>query len=323
MAALAGMFGTMVAGSGAAEVKTPGKTYCFRGYCRRVKTIAETRREIGKRRSLIASFYDSCRRDRFNPCGLTSSGERFQPHKPNNAASPIYPDGTLLQVWNPANRRSLVVRINNAGPYNGNRMLDVSRAAADRLGFRHRGVARVYVKVLRAPTPAQARYKRNRRYAPAPGFIGVFASIDRALVAAGRSIGGLFTPANAATPERTRVAKTKTRKRTRSTQNRVARVTRGTGRRIARRNVGRKARSTRVVSRRSKTRMVKLRQTKSGRRIASRRTGSTRSRVARRNGYVTREEWLRAGRGAASGKRARVRGVRSTRLNRERRRGAS
>ena len=319
--AIAATFGGLIGGSGVAEAKTPGKTYCFRGYCRRVKTIAETRREIGRRRSLIASFYDSCRRDRFNPCGLTSSGERFQPHKANNAASPIYPDGTLLLVWNPSTRRSVVVRVNNAGPYHGRRLLDVSRAAAVRLGFRHRGVARVYVKVLRAPTRAEATYRRNRRYAPAPGFIGIFASIDRALVAAGRSIGGLLTPARA-TPRRTKLARRKTRQRLRV-------AGRSTRRRIVRRGLRRTTRSTRTVSRRSRTRLTNRRGTKRWRvaRRSNRTVRQTRGRRSGRpyrtsrrgTGNVTRQQWLRAGRGNTGSKRTRTRRVRSTRLSRRRR----
>ena len=175
-----------------AQAKTPGKTYCFKGTCHRVKTISETRREIGRRRIVYASHYDHCRRDKFNPCGLTSSGERFRPDSPDNAASPIYPDGTRLLVWNPSNGNAAVVRINNAGPYWRRRKLDLSRAAAEKLGFRHRGVAKLHIKVLSAPTRAEARYRRNRRYDPVPGFVGAFQSIDTALLSVGRAITGLF-----------------------------------------------------------------------------------------------------------------------------------
>ncbi len=100
-----------------AQAKTPGKVYCFNRVCHRVKTLSETRREIGRDRVLQASHYDDCRRDRFNPCGLTSSGEKFRANDPDNAASPIYPDGTKLLVWNPRNGKTLVLRINNAGQY--------------------------------------------------------------------------------------------------------------------------------------------------------------------------------------------------------------
>ena len=163
-----------------AEAKTPGKSYCFYGKCHRVKTIAETEALIGKDEALSASHYDSCKRDRYNPCGLTSSGEVFDSESPNNAASPIYPDGTTLLVWAPATRSSLVIRVNNAGPYWGDRKLDVSRKAAEVLGFAGQGVAKLMVRVIDAPTAAEATYKRNRKYDPVPGYIGQFASLDEA-----------------------------------------------------------------------------------------------------------------------------------------------
>ena len=165
------------------EAKGPGARYCFYGTCHRVKTLAETRALVGKEMRLVASYYDSCKKDRYNPCGLTSSGEVFHPDTPDNAASPILPDGTVVLVRNPANGQTAVVRINNAGPYWGNRKLDLSRAAAERLGFRHRGIAELEVRVVKAPTPAEARYRKGRRYDPVPGHIGRFASADEAHVA--------------------------------------------------------------------------------------------------------------------------------------------
>ena len=165
---------------GGAQAKTPGKTYCFLRVCHRVLTLSETRRRVGKRHPVIASHYNDCRRDRFNPCGLTSSGAVFRANQPDNAASPIYPNGTRLLVWNPRNKRTVEVRINNAGPYWGRRTLDLSRAAADKLGFRRQGVARLMVQVLSAPTRRQARYRRYRKYAPVRGYVGRFASMDAA-----------------------------------------------------------------------------------------------------------------------------------------------
>ena len=176
--------------STSAQAKTPGKTYCFNRICHRVKTLAQTRREIGMNRIVSASHYDDCRRDRFNPCGLTSSGERFRANVPDNAASPVYPDGTKLLVWNPNNGRTLVIRINNAGPYYSRRLLDLSRAAAVKLGFAHRGVARLHVRVLSAPSRREARYRRNRRYAPVPGYVGKFQSVKAALWRVSRRHGG-------------------------------------------------------------------------------------------------------------------------------------
>jgi rare lipoprotein A len=171
-----------------AEAKTPGKTYCFHRKCHRVRTLAETRRAIGAPQVVIASHYDDPRRDRYNPSNLTSSGEWFRADRPDNAASPIWPNGTKLLLWNPANKRTAVVRINNAGPYWGNRTLDVSRATADKLGFMGQGVAKLVTKVIEAPTVEEATYKRGRTYAPVPGYVGVFESIDIALLGVTRSI---------------------------------------------------------------------------------------------------------------------------------------
>lgn len=166
--------------SSPAEAKTPGKTYCFVGKCHRVKTIDETKALVGVEQAITASHYDDCSKDRFNPCGLTSSGERFHPDRPDNTASPIYPDGTTLLVWSPQNKRALVVRVNNAGPYWGNRTLDLSRAAAEKLGFEGEGVADLKVRVVKAPEPKEAVYSENRDYPPVPGDIGQYASLDEA-----------------------------------------------------------------------------------------------------------------------------------------------
>ena len=163
-----------------ASAKVPGKTYCFNGVCHRVNTIAEMVTLVGQDTTLKTSFYDDCKRDRYNPCGLTSSGEKFRPNDADNAASPIYPNGTVLLLRNPANGQAAVVRVNNAGPYWGKRKLDVSRGVAEKLGFKKRGVAKLDVRVIAAPTLAEAKYKKNRRYAPVPGPIGTFASLEQA-----------------------------------------------------------------------------------------------------------------------------------------------
>jgi rare lipoprotein A len=163
-----------------AEAKTPGKTYCFNSICHRVLSIPEMVTMVGRDQVFEASYYDDCRRDRYNPCGLTSSGEAFRPNEADSAASPVYPDGTILLVRNPANGNAAVVRVNNAGPYWRRRKLDVSRAAAVKLGFAGEGVAKLETRVLSAPSIIDATYKRNRHYAEVPGPIGAFASLDQA-----------------------------------------------------------------------------------------------------------------------------------------------
>jgi rare lipoprotein A len=179
--ALVAAYGGVSAVGGSAEAKTPGETYCYYGTCHRVKSIAETEALVGYAETLPSSFYDSCKKDSLNPCGLTSSGEVFNPDAPDNAASPIYPDGTTLLVWSPETREAAVLRVNNAGPYWGDRKLDVSRATAERLGFKDRGVADLQVRVIGAPaTEEQATYQKNRTYDRLPGYIGQYQSLDAA-----------------------------------------------------------------------------------------------------------------------------------------------
>lgn len=134
-----------------AEAKTPGKTYCYNSVCHRVKTPAEVETLIGFEETVTASYYDDCSVDKNNPCSLLSSGEEMRADLPDNAASPIYPNGTLLVVVNPMIETKLLLRVNNSGPYVKGRMLDVSRAAAERLGFAKYGVAKLKVMVLSGP----------------------------------------------------------------------------------------------------------------------------------------------------------------------------
>jgi rare lipoprotein A len=164
-----------------AEAKSPGTRYCFHGYCYRVGTLSQTDTLVGWRGYVVASYYDSCDRDPLNPCGLTSSGAVFRADLPDNAASPLLPDGTVILAYNPKTSDASVLRITNAGPYSGERKLDVSRAAADKLGFRKQGVAELVISVLQSPTPAEATYARRRVYPIVPGYLGKFATVDIAV----------------------------------------------------------------------------------------------------------------------------------------------
>ncbi len=56
--------------------------------------------------------------------------------------------GTMLKITNPKNDQSVIVRINDRGPYIGGRQLDLSRAAALQLGMMKRGVLKVKVDEL-------------------------------------------------------------------------------------------------------------------------------------------------------------------------------
>lgn len=64
------------------------------------------------------------------------------------AAHRSLPFGTKVRVTNLANGRSAIVVINDRGPFVRGRIIDVSAGAADVLGMRHSGVARVRVSTL-------------------------------------------------------------------------------------------------------------------------------------------------------------------------------
>ncbi len=68
------------------------------------------------------------------------------------AAHPSLPLGSIVRVSNPQNHRSLIVRINDRGPYVDGRGLDVSYEVARRLGFDQIGLAKVQLELLEVPT---------------------------------------------------------------------------------------------------------------------------------------------------------------------------
>lgn len=152
-----------------APAKEPGHVHCYNGICHRVLTLEETAAEVGKVRPVLASYYDDPRIDRFNPGWLTSSGAIFDANAPGFAASPVFPDGTILSVHNPANGLTMVVRINDGGPYHGARTLDLTRAGAERLGTHHAGVALLTIRVIYAPKPEESAWRFARRFEPVPG----------------------------------------------------------------------------------------------------------------------------------------------------------
>lgn len=78
----------------------------------------------------------------------TASGERFNP-KALTAAHRRLPLGSKLRVTNLSNGRSVNVRVNDRGPFHGNRVLDVSLAAARQIGMLRTGTAKVKLELLR------------------------------------------------------------------------------------------------------------------------------------------------------------------------------
>lgn len=77
----------------------------------------------------------------------TASGERFNPGA-MTAAHRSLPFGTKLKVVNEKNGRSVVVRVNDRGPFVGGRVIDVSAKTAKALGFYDDGLSKVKVEYV-------------------------------------------------------------------------------------------------------------------------------------------------------------------------------
>jgi len=102
--------------------------------------------DTGYREEGLASWYGDDFHGR-----LTANGEVFDMAS-LTAAHPTLPMPCYARVTNLTNGKSLIVRVNDRGPYHGNRLIDVSNKAAELLEFKGNGVARVRVEyVARAP----------------------------------------------------------------------------------------------------------------------------------------------------------------------------
>jgi rare lipoprotein A len=96
-----------------------------------------------------ASYYDA----KFDN-HKTASGERFKTDG-LTAAHRTLPIGTVVRVTNLNNHRSVVVRINDRGPFSRKRIIDLSPAAARELGIHNQGVMRVRLDVVSEQTATQ------------------------------------------------------------------------------------------------------------------------------------------------------------------------
>ena len=98
----------------------------------------------------VASWYE---RDNQGP--RTADGERFD-DRALTAAHRRLPLGTRVRVTNLRNGRSVVVRVNDRGPFIPGRLIDLSKGAAKDLGFIRQGLAYVRISVVDAPSPSAA-----------------------------------------------------------------------------------------------------------------------------------------------------------------------
>jgi rare lipoprotein A (peptidoglycan hydrolase) len=100
------------------------------------------RHDPGYDRVGVASWYGSDFHGR-----LTANGEIYDQNR-LTAAHPTLPLPSNVRVTNLANGRSVVVRVNDRGPFLHDRIIDLSRSAAYHLGFANKGLANVRVTYL-------------------------------------------------------------------------------------------------------------------------------------------------------------------------------
>ncbi|ENY82238.1 MULTISPECIES: septal ring lytic transglycosylase RlpA family protein [unclassified Sphingopyxis] len=77
----------------------------------------------------------------------TASGERFDPDQ-MTAAHPTLAFGSKVRVTNLSNGQSVIVRVNDRGPFGGRRVIDISQAAAKEIGMHRSGTAKVSLTLV-------------------------------------------------------------------------------------------------------------------------------------------------------------------------------
>lgn len=125
----------------------------------------------------------------------TANGEIFNP-KEVSAAHKTLPMPTNVRVTNLENGKSVVARVNDRGPFKPGRIIDMSEKAAELLGFKSQGVARVRVEFLGIAELPDG--KPGRRIAGKGDHAGIGKTVARA-VPAGTVDGGALPPPSGST----------------------------------------------------------------------------------------------------------------------------
>jgi rare lipoprotein A len=105
----------------------------------------------------LASWYGDDFHGRY-----TSNGEIYDMNA-LTAAHPTLPMPSYAYITNLENNRTILVRINDRGPYVSDRVIDLSRASARSLGIEQRGLSQVRVRYA-GPAPLDGNDTRERRY---------------------------------------------------------------------------------------------------------------------------------------------------------------
>jgi rare lipoprotein A (peptidoglycan hydrolase) len=92
--------------------------------------------------TMVATYYSRCFNNR-----RTSNGEKYN-RLEFTCAHKTLPFNTLLKVTNPKNNKSVIVRVNDRGPFRRHRQLDLSYAAAKEIGMLREGVLPLQVQII-------------------------------------------------------------------------------------------------------------------------------------------------------------------------------
>ena len=105
-------------------------------------SMVSSPQSLGYRETGLAAVYADARDGH-----ITASGQIYDKAKLTTAHKTL-PFGTKVKVTNPKNNKSVILLVNDRGPVQNARILDVSSAAASRLGFSGRGVHEVTLEVV-------------------------------------------------------------------------------------------------------------------------------------------------------------------------------
>ena len=122
--------------------KGGGRRYTGKPYVVAGETYTPRENPKGYVREGLASWYGAAFHGR-----MTANGEVFDRHS-IAAAHPTLPLPSYVRVTNLENHSSMIVRVNDRGPYHAGRVMDVSEETAEALGFHRRGTARVRVEYV-------------------------------------------------------------------------------------------------------------------------------------------------------------------------------
>ena len=101
---------------------------------------------------------------------LTANGERYNMYG-MTAAHKTYALGTRLKVTNLRNRKSVIVRVNDRGPFHSTRKIDLSYGAAKKIGMIHKGVSKVKIEVLSSRGKIYSKKHKKSHNKPKKRFV--------------------------------------------------------------------------------------------------------------------------------------------------------